>query len=330
MRFRNSLMAMLCSIACSILPFNVCADYSTHPDALLLMDDLVKNYQFDKEDLISVLSEAEKKEAILAAISKPAEKTLEWFEYKRIFITSDRIEKGKEFIQSFQEPLARAEKEYGVPKEIITAIIGVETRYGRNKGSHRVIDALTTLAFDYPPRSPFFTKELKEAFILAREQKFDITMLKGSYAGAMGYGQFIPSSYRNFAVDFDADNVADILENPVDAIGSVANYFVGHGWRKDEKVAVRLVDVKKIESVKQFTSEKLEPLYLISDIRKSGISISDSIASDQIAKIQNYMLESEEENWLTMHNFYVITRYNHSHLYAMAVYQLALELGLSQ
>ena len=178
----------------------------------------------------------ERKQNILDAIARPAEKTKPWSEYRDVFLTDSRISEGVEFWRANAAALARAQQEYAVPPEIVVAIIGVETRYGRNAGTYRVLDALATLAFDYPPRSDFFRGELTEFLLLAREEGVDPRSLTGSYAGAMGYGQFIPSSFRNYAVDFDGDGKRNIWTNPHDAIGSVANYFGEHGWTADGHV----------------------------------------------------------------------------------------------
>ncbi|MGB1141314.1 MAG: lytic murein transglycosylase, partial [Halioglobus sp.] len=183
------------------------ADYLGNLQAEALMDELVAEEGFDRASLEQVLGQAERKDRILEAISRPAEKTKPWFEYRKIFVTDQREEEGIEFFLKHRETFERAEAELGVPKEIILAIIGVETYYGRIAGSYRVLDALSTLAFDYPRRSEFFTKELKNYLILTRDQGFDPASLKGSYAGAMGYGQFMPSSYRAYAIDFDGDEV---------------------------------------------------------------------------------------------------------------------------
>lgn len=309
-------------------PNIVFADYSKNAKAIELIDELVKEHGFDRSYLVSLFSEAERKESILEAIAKPAEKRLEWFEYRKIFITQDRVKKGKAFIQKYLEPLEKAEKQFGIPKEIIAAIIGVETRYGIHKGSHRVLDALATLGFDYPPRSKFFSSELKHALLLAKEQGFDMRAIKGSYAGAMGYGQFIPSSYRHYAIDFDGDNIVDILDNPVDAIGSVANYFSMHHWKSGQDIAFLISEEPLDAKALTFTSKSLKPSFTIEEVRSSGLAIPEELLGDSVSKIQSYQLEDGEQNWLTLHNFYVITRYNHSHLYAMAVYALAKELGL--
>lgn len=299
------------------------ASYLAHPEASKFIDEMVQKHQFDKAKLESIFSAADKKQSILDAISRPAEKRLEWKGYRKIFLTKDRITKGVKFMREHQSVLARAEAELGVPAHIITAIIGVETRYGGNKGSYRVIDALSTLAFDYPPRSKFFRKELEQVFLLAKEQGFNELDLVGSYAGAMGYGQFIPSSYRHYAVDFDGDKVADILNNPVDAIGSVANYFAEHKWKSGEPVAFRTEIAEGTESL---INKKLKPSHSLQDLKQAGVKIPDGYALEQDAKLQPLNGSEGLEHWVTLHNFYVITRYNHSHLYAMAVFQLANEL----
>lgn len=185
-------------------------NYSAHPATIELVDELVAEQDFDREELLLVFAGAQRQESILKAIARPAEKSKPWYEYREIFLNDKRLEQGLEFYQEHLATLERAERETGVPAEVIVAIIGVETYYGRVAGSYRVIDALSTLAFDYPPRSKFFTSELKSYLVLTRQQGFDPLALKGSYAGAMGYGQFMPSSFLAYAVDFDGDEVADI------------------------------------------------------------------------------------------------------------------------
>lgn len=298
--------------------------YQDHQSAIAFIDDMVTRHGFQREDLTRLFAEAEKKDSILEAISRPAEKRLEWAGYRKIFLTEDRIKRGKKFMERYRVSLEKAEQEFGVPAELITAIIGVETRYGNNKGNYRVVDALSTLAFDYPPRSKFFTKELEQVLLLAKEQGFTVTDLKGSYAGAMGYGQFIPSSYRHYAIDFDKDGVADILDNPVDAIGSVANYFVKHKWRSGEPVAFQ-TQVEG-EAYQDFIRKKLKPVDSLADLSAAGVAIPERYKLDQQGKLLALKAAAGTEFWLTLHNFYVITRYNHSHLYAMAVFQLASEL----
>lgn len=325
-------MVRLLVLLCCLSPLAVSAksaadsDYASKPAVTEFVDRLVSSHGFERDALLEVFAEAKKKQSILDAISRPAEKRLEWFEYRRIFLKKDRIEKGKKFMQTHRDTLLRAQAEFGVPAEIITAIIGVETRYGSNKGSYRVVDALSTLAFDYPPRSKFFTKELEQVFLLAKEQGFDVLDLKGSYAGAMGFGQFIPSSYRHYAIDFDGDGVADILNNVVDAIGSVANYFAQHKWKSGAELARKLdTNVTLPES---FTFKSLKPKHTLAELVAAGVPMQPGLDGSISAKLQALGLEDgSTEQWLTLHNFYVITRYNHSHMYAMAVYQLSKEIG---
>ena len=303
---------------------SVNANYRDQEDVKKFVNEMVEKHGFNKGEVETLLAGAEKKQSILDAISRPAEKRLEWKGYRKIFLTNDRISRGKVFLDKYEAVFDRAEKEFGVPREIIAAILGVETRYGKNRGSYRVIDALSTLAFDYPPRSKFFRSELEQVLLLSREQNFNPQDLKGSYAGAMGYGQFIPSSYRNFAVDFDGDGVADILNNPVDAIGSVANYFKKHKWIEGQPVTGK-ANIEG-DNYEKAIYPNLKPKYTLEEMKSWGISSVDGFDLKEKGKLIKLEGKAGTEFWLGMHNFYVITRYNHSHLYAMAVYQLSEEL----
>ena len=329
MRFFTSVLVMFLA-ACSSLVWSANANndtdsYANRETVTSFIDDMVSTHKFDKVVLEKMFADAKRKDSILKAISRPAEKRLEWAAYRKIFITNDRISRGLKFMKTYRDTLSKAEKRFGVPAEIVAAIIGVETRYGRNKGSYRVLDALSTLAFDYPPRAKFFKKELEEMLLLAREQGFDVPALKGSYAGAMGYGQFIPSSYRHYAIDFDNDDVADILDNPVDAIGSVANYFVAHKWQAGEPVAFQ----SKVagEGFQTLLEKSLKPSRSLKEMREQGVEIAEGYDMSQLAKLLELNADSGKEYWVALHNFYVITRYNHSHMYAMAVFQLASALA---
>ncbi len=300
-------------------------NYGDSDEADAFIEEMAERSEFDRTELQRIFSEARFSEDVIERISSPAERVLSWGEYRDLFITQERIEAGRDFMEEYSEALARAEDETGVPAEIIAAIIGVETFYGRHSGTHRVIDALSTLAFDYPPRSDFFRSELEEFLLLSREQGFDPLELKGSYAGAMGYGQFISSSYRHYAIDFDDDGVADILDNAVDAIGSVANYFVEHGWRPGEPVNQKVEAGE--ESREQLTQEDLRPEYRVSKARSLGLAVDQQLADDDPVKLLALETDDGEETWLAFHNFYVITRYNHSDLYAMAIAELAEALA---
>ncbi|MCY4428541.1 MAG: lytic murein transglycosylase B [Halieaceae bacterium] len=298
--------------------------YASYPAAQRLVDELVAEENFSRTELEVLLGKAQRQDSILEAISRPAEKTKPWHEYRDIFVTSARTSQGVTFYNNHSDSLRRAEQEYGVPAELIVAIIGVETRYGRNMGNYRVLDALATLAFDYPRRSAFFSKELKEFLLLSREQGLPATEFKGSYAGAMGYGQFISSSYRNYAVDFDGDGVADIWKNPVDAIGSVANYFFRHDWRSGETVASPAQAETGYRQ--ELTNAGLKPVLTVADFIAAKIIPARVLPTDAMATAMEFEGKSGTELWLGLHNFYVITRYNHSAMYAMSVYQLSQEI----
>lgn len=282
--------------------------------------EMETKHQFDRKTLEILFSKVERKQSILDAISRPAERSKSWGEYRDIFLTTKRIKAGVEFWQQNQKVLAKAEEQYGIPAEIIVAIIGVETFYGRQAGRFRVMDALSTLGFEYPKRGPFFRKELVNFLLMTREQGLEPLALKGSYAGAMGYPQFIPSSFRNFAIDFNDDSKVDIWNNSTDAIGSVANYFKAHGWKSDKPVlAVAKVSGK---NYRQALQKKLEPEQTISQLKSLGWKFSTPVVNNTKARAIELTGKQGLEHWVTLPNFYVITRYNHSTLYAMAVYQL--------
>lgn len=295
--------------------------YQSHPLALAFVDNMVKAHGFDRNELLALLAQTERKQGIIDAMNRPAEKVKPWHEYRKIFIQEQRIDWGASFWRQYESVLRQVEKQYGVDAAIIVAIIGVETNYGRNTGSYRVIDALSTLAFDYPKRSPFFTSELENFLLLTREQNKNPLALKGSYAGAMGYGQFMPSSYRNYAADFEGDGIIDIWGNPKDAIASVANYFVRHGWTRGQPVAARAVAAPGYQE--QSINELVKPSLTLEQHRRAGLAISGNFPATMTAMPLKLEVESGNEYWLGFDNFYAITRYNHSHRYAMAVYQLS-------
>ncbi|MCX4188378.1 lytic murein transglycosylase B [Methylophaga sp. OBS4] len=285
------------------------------------IDEMVEKHGFDATELQTVFADVEVKDSILKAISRPAEKSKPWFEYREIFLTDSRILGGVEFWLRHKEALEYAESTYGVPAEIIVAILGVETRYGGNVGGFRVIDALSTLAFRYPPRSPFFRSELEQFLILTREEQISQLDPIGSYAGAMGLGQFMPSSYRAYAVDFDADGKRDIWTNPTDAVGSIANYLKVHGWVPGESIVHHT-------SASQPLSEKLlgsglKPSLSREQLAAAGLSLDELPEGDDVLSLIALTQRDGAEYWLGRQNFYAITRYNHSHMYAMAVIQLA-------
>jgi membrane-bound lytic murein transglycosylase B len=322
-------LKILLVMSCLCPTLSCAADnYGVSPAARTVVEELVVEEGFDREQLLQVFAQAERKDSILKAIARPAEKTKPWYEYQAIFLNKKREDEGVEFYAKHRATLARAEREFGVPAQIIVAIIGVETYYGRTVGSYRVIDALSTLAFDYPPRSPFFTSELKHYLILTRDQGMDPTELVGSYAGAMGFGQFMPSSYRSYAIDFDDDGIIDIWKNPVDAIGSVANYFKQHGWRTGD-VVVSAADAAANTPDDIFVKSRndLKPEHTVAQLAADGLVAREKLDPQAMATAMKFELKNGYEYWLGLHNFYVITRYNQSAMYAMSVYQLSERLA---
>lgn len=295
--------------------------YHDTPELRQFVHDMVEREGFSQEELGRVFANAEYQQGIVDAMERPAERTLEWKEYRQIFVTENRIKAGAVFWRTNSAALERAEARFGVPAGIVVAIIGVETMYGQRMGHYRVIDALTTLAFDYPPRGAFFRNELKEFLLLAREERQDVGALLGSYAGAMGYGQFIPSSYRSFAIDFDGDGVRDIWFNPVDAIGSVANYLSRHGWEAGEPITCP-VDAPHAK-IDPREGQALKPTRTVREWIADGFVPRSPLEEKLPAQPFLLIGETGPEYWLSLPNFYAITRYNHSELYAMAVYQLS-------
>jgi peptidoglycan lytic transglycosylase B len=324
----NIIFSIIFCLTFNLVQKNVQADTLANNEISVSLDEFIsqmaKRHNFDAAKLAKVLKQTIVSKTILDAISRPAEKKLIWHEYRKIFLKEKRIKQGVAFMQKNKAKLSEAEKKFGVPAEIITAIIGVETFYGRIAGSYRVVDALNTLAFHYPKRANFFRSEFEQFLLLAREQDFDPLSLKGSYAGAMGMPQFISSSYRHYAIDFDGDDTIDIWNNSDDAIGSVANYFAEHGWEKGKPIVVKV----KVEgdNYKQVLDGGLELDIKESDLERLGIKSHSSFEKNEKLKLFEYELVKKNEYWLAYKNFYVITRYNHSSLYAMAVYQLAMEI----
>jgi membrane-bound lytic murein transglycosylase B len=288
------------------------------------INKMVKEHHFNRKQLVATLTEAKFQPQIIESMEKPYEKK-PWNVYKDLFLTPQRVQAGIEFWQANRKALERAEKEYGVPANIIVAIIGVETLYGKHQGTYRVLDALTTLAFDYPKRSPYFTRELAEFLLLCREQGVPADKYLGSYAGAMGKPQFMPSSYRFFAVDFTGNGKRDLMNSDHDAIGSVANYFHHHGWKMNGGVA----QPAKISGsgYKKLALNSKQPNYPVSRLMAAGVRpASPLIDHPTKAGLLELATQSGEEYWLAYPNFYVITRYNTSPQYALVVYLFAQQL----
>ena len=288
------------------------------------IDKMVEKHQFNRQELTTLLNKAKVQPRILKAMSSPAEKRLEWHGYRKIFLKSNRINGGIKFWNENKELLNLASQKFGVPPEIIVAIIGVETRYGGNTGSFKVLDSLATLGFHYPKRSKFFTSELKHFLLLCREEGFDPLIPKGSYAGAMGKSQFISSSYRAYAVDGDNDKKRDLWHSNADIIFSVANYFSEHGWKRDQEVT-QPVNVTGT-NYQSLVHKSLKPKHTLKDLVEQNIPVPNNAPLTSVVKLLPLKQANSTEHWLAFHNFYVITRYNHSALYAMAVYQLSEEI----
>lgn len=316
--------ALFVSLFCTVFsrPAATAATYQTFegdPQVASFIEDMSKRHRFEAETLTGLFAKAQKRDDILKAISRPAEKK-PWYEYRPIFLTQSRIDGGVNFWQQNARILKKAEKKYGVDASVIVAIVGVETRYGGNTGSHRVIDALSTLAFAYPPRSKFFTGELEQFLLLSRDEHIKLDEVKGSYAGAMGLGQFIPSSYRRYAVDMDGDGKRDLWDSMEDILGSVANYLSEHGWQLNQPVA-RLAELSA--PAESLVSDSLKPAHNAGYFSQRGVKTHHPLPADMPAALLALETSNGHEYWLTTNNFYVITRYNRSPLYAMAVYQLS-------
>lgn len=285
--------------------------------------ELARNDGLNEADVLAVLKGAETRESILEAMSRPAEGKA-WKDYRPIFLTDKRVDDGIAFVNQNRELLDKVSAEYGVPVGIIAAIIGVETSYGGNIGSYRVIDALSTLAFHYPKRAKFFRAELRELFLLnGKHLAYPLDELKGSYAGAMGWGQFMPSSIANYAVSYDGDDRIDLWNSLPDITASVASYFAGHGWEKDQPVAVRAI---ASDSATDYTPENLEASSTVQQLEAWGYSPLEPADAERPANLLTLEGEYGPERWIIFKNFYVISRYNRSALYSMAVMQLAGEI----
>ena len=299
--------------------------FSERSEVKTFMNQMVTKHGFKKKTLVTLFKQFESSDEIIQKISRPYEEAT-WQQYRKLFITKTRIQNGVNFWKKHATVLNKAEKTFGVPSEIIVAILGVETFYGENVGKYPVLQALATLAFDYPKRSAFFLSELEQYLLLTREQNLPADQIKGSYAGAMGTPQFIASSYRNFAVDFAKIGKVDLINNIPNAIGSVANYFNVHGWQPDQPVIHKAwIKGQKYKSLQLADKQNPKPTLSLATVRKynvSPINGKNLTPSTQVALIQ-LQVGPKQEYWLARDNFYVITRYNHSVNYAMAVYELS-------
>jgi membrane-bound lytic murein transglycosylase B len=297
-------------------------DYSDRADVAAFIEQMASRSDYSEQELVELFSTVRKQDHLFELLNKPAERELQWYQYRPIFIKEKRIDLGVKFWREHQQLLSEVSRKTGVPEQIIIAVIGVETYYGIYKGKDPVLDSLVTLAFDYPKRAAFFTRELEQFLLLVKEQNLNPGDLRGSYAGAMGMPQFIASSYRSYAVDFDGDGQVNLFDSVPDITASVANYFVKHGWRANEAVAGPLTALEN--NTIDMLEPGVKPVYKWSDLAQSGLHSNTELDPDTAVALVKLEQRNQVEYWAGLQNFYVITRYNHSELYAMAVYQLSL------
>ena len=293
MSLKNCLLAVLCASALNtIVVTNATAvDLKKEPTLQAVADKLIAEKHYTQSELEAVFKKATFQQSVLDAMTSPAEYKFTWGKYRKLFLKEDRIQQGVEFWNEYQGDLDRAEKKYGVPASVIVAIVGVESKYGRYKGKHKVLDSLVTLTVGFPRRSKFFASELKEFLILTKENNLAFDQILGSYAGAVGFPQFISSSYRNYAIDFSGDWKTDLIDQPVDAIGSIANYFIKNGWKPGEPVtspAHRTVEA----SVSELANRKRKTQYTAADLRDKGAPIAESVSGD--VNLNVLMLDASE------------------------------------
>ena len=304
-------------------------DLLERADVQAFIEQAVEQTDLTPDQVRNLLGDARYQQSIIDAITRPAESRT-WGEYRPIFITDKRIRDGVAFWNEHETLLDEISSDYGLPPEIIVAIIGVETAYGGFIGNYRVLDALTTLGFDYERRGEFFRGQLIEFIRLADEQDLDMDKARGSYAGAMGLPQFIPSSYRHYAVDGDGDGRIDLWNSKPDIFASVANYFIDHGWGHNEPVAFA-VDVGDAEVDDLLNRARdLAPKATLAELKARGVTIPEdapNVPDDFEVMLFTLTSDDSVEYWVGLNNFYVITRYNHSVLYAMAVWELAQKIA---
>ncbi len=307
-------------------------DFANNPNAQQFIDKMVNKHGFDRQQLQEILSQAKRLDSVLrlmdnqaptTSVKPPSGPNGAWLRYRKKFITPDNVQNGVVFWNQYEDALNRAWQVYGVPPEIIVGIIGVETRWGRVMGKTRILDALATLSFNYPRRAEYFSGELETFLLMARDEQDDPLNLKGSFAGAMGYGQFMPSSYKQYAVDFSGDGHINLWD-PVDAIGSVANYFKAHGWVKGDQVAV-MANGQAPGLPNGFKAK-----YSISQLAAAGLTPQQPLGNHQQASLLRLDVGTGYQYWYGLPNFYTITRYNHSTHYAMAVWQLGQAVALAR
>lgn len=299
------------------------SDYAKRPDVQVFVREMAHRHGFVESELAYLFTRVRRQQTALQAIAPPKDpRARSWQAYRARFVNDARIREGVAFWQNHAAALERAAREQGIPEEIVVAIIGIETLYGRNSGGYRVIDALVTLAFDYPPRAEFFRSELEQYLLFARDQGIDVFSVKGSYAGAIGIPQFMPGSYRRYAVDFDGDGVIDLRSSPADAIGSVANFLRQHGWRTGEPVA--LPAHVNGAAHRSMLDAGIEPKFPMRELRRYGVETRTGLALETPVALVDFATPGAPTEYrLGLLNFYVLTRYNRASFYAAAVMDLA-------
>jgi len=311
------------SLLFTAMAANADAQFAQRPDVQLFINQMVKKYGFNKQQLNALFSQVKIYQQIMKHINKPLEKEY-WKTYQVLFVNEWRIEHGVKFWDQYADVLRRAEQTYGVPASIIVATIGIETKFGQRTGDYRVIDSLSNIAFNHSSRSKYFRSELEQFLLLTREEHLDPLKVMGSYAGAIGQPQFMPSSYRHYAVNFSKSGKTDLMHNEVDVIGSVANYYSKNGWNNTQPVAVPAIMIGDRYNY-LVKKNKISQPTTISDLSNYGIIPKRKIGFDDLrVKVIELQNRYNKEYWIGFHNFDVIKRYNPSDLYAMAVYQLSV------
>lgn len=296
--------------------------YVHRPEVREFIAGLVQRHGFVEAELVRLFSRVHPVAPILEAIAAPSEKVRSWQDYRALFLSERRIAGGVGFWKRHRRALERAEREFGVPAEYIVAIIGVETLYGQNTGRFRVIEALATLAFDYSPRAAFFRNELEDYLLLARDEGLEVFALRGSYAGAFGIPQFMPGSARRYAVDYDRSGAIDLSRSATDAIGSVGNFLREHGWKPG--AGVQAIARVNGQAYRGFATGSVEARHTVAELAAAGVEPATPLPADErVALIELATPGQESEFRLGLHNFYVLTRYNRSALYAAAAHDLA-------
>jgi len=307
------------------------ASFAERPDVHSFVVAMASKHGFDVDELSSLFARIKPRPRVGKTMTERVAKPAPWVRYRSNCVNSRNISHGVDFWDANAEALARARQIYGVPEEVIVAIIGVETHYGRSRLPYPVLDTLATLAFDYPRRADFFRSELEQYLLLMREENRNPLRVRGSYAGAMGIPQFMPSSYRAYAVDFDGDGRRDLWRNASDTIGSVANYLKAYGWHADQPVAMRAhLQQDAAANFSELRSSELEPVHSLEEFQALGIVPTQPLPAETQVALHAVDVNGEPELWLGLNNFYVITRYNHSLFYALAVYQLGNEVRLAR